>query len=491
MYGERSSELLYSSVEFYMNNANRFYADHVYLATVEHLPPRPVIEKNVTVICIGESPRLSYYKEHATVILIKKKSDFFEVYSFVKDIFKLYQDWESRLLELFMKTPTIQDVLNCTYPVFERSIFILNADFQYVAAVYSDIKLHSKPLSRFPKSLDIDTFLAYLREKDLSMDKHGAFFVDFESDSFLCVNLFNSSAHYIGCLYVSLSEKPFAPGETKLVEYLAAVVGKICETDPLLLNQEQSTLKEALQSLMDELPLSKSQKLLLHSSNYKKEYFCISIHPPKNLSALPVSYVCSEFELLFSDSIFFEQSNTVLGLIPVELSPKTNDHITALENRMSEIIKDMSLSVGISNDFKDLYMIRTYYQQAEAAIENGRIYRPNEKLYLFSDFVLTELITNSLGGLPADTYFPKGFSDLLLHDRSSSVSYLDTLSVYLDENMSYTKAARRLYVHRSTLVERMERIEEELSLDLNNPDQRLLLQILLKALHIMEYSSKD
>lgn len=158
---------------------------------------------------------------------------------------------------------------------------------------------------------------------------------------------------------------------------------------------------------------------------------------------------------------------------------------------MSEIIKDMSLSVGISNDFKDLYMIRTYYQQAEAAIENGRIYRPNEKLYLFSDFVLTELITNSLGGLPADTYFPKGFSDLLLHDRSSSVSYLDTLSVYLDENMSYTKAARRLYVHRSTLVERMERIEEELSLDLNNPDQRLLLQILLKALHIMEYSSKD
>ena len=94
------------------------------------------------------------------------------------------------------------------------------------------------------------------------------------------------------------------------------------------------------------------------------------------------------------------------------------------------------------------------------------------------------MVANSLDGLPVEAYFPKGFRELLEHDQNSSISYLETLSVFLEENMSYAKAARRLFIHRSTLIERINRIESELSEDLSNPDQRLFLQLLLKALQI-------
>ena len=50
--------------------------------------------------------------------------------------------------------------------------------------------------------------------------------------------------------------------------------------------------------------------------------------------------------------------------------------------------------------------------------------------------------------------------------------------------MSYSKAAGRLFIHRSTLLERIERIKQELSADLKNPAERLKLQIILKALLI-------
>ena len=50
--------------------------------------------------------------------------------------------------------------------------------------------------------------------------------------------------------------------------------------------------------------------------------------------------------------------------------------------------------------------------------------------------------------------------------------------------MSYAKAARRLFIHRSTLIERMARILQELSFDTEDPDKRLQLQIVLKALQI-------
>ena len=108
-----------------------------------------------------------------------------------------------------------------------------------------------------------------------------------------------------------------------------------------------------------------------------------------------------------------------------------------------------------SNNFPDLYMLRTYYFQAEAAIENGRLYAPDQNLYVFSDYALQEMVMDAFGGFPVEAYFPAGFRTLLEHDQDSEVSYLETLSVFLEENMSYAKAARRLFLHRSTLIERI------------------------------------
>jgi DNA-binding PucR family transcriptional regulator len=50
--------------------------------------------------------------------------------------------------------------------------------------------------------------------------------------------------------------------------------------------------------------------------------------------------------------------------------------------------------------------------------------------------------------------------------------------------MSYTATAKRLYIHRSTLIDRISRIERELGIDLRDSDRRLQLEILLKAMSI-------
>lgn len=94
------------------------------------------------------------------------------------------------------------------------------------------------------------------------------------------------------------------------------------------------------------------------------------------------------------------------------------------------------------------------------------------------------MIVNSLGGRPAQTYYPKGLAELVNHDEVAGVSYLETLSVLLEENMSYSAAAKRLFIHRSTLVDRVSRIMRESGIDLKDPNQRLQLEILLKAAEI-------
>ena len=50
--------------------------------------------------------------------------------------------------------------------------------------------------------------------------------------------------------------------------------------------------------------------------------------------------------------------------------------------------------------------------------------------------------------------------------------------------MAATKTAGDLFIHRSTLLERLDRINAILKEDLKDPDVRLQLMIILKALEI-------
>ena len=67
------------------------------------------------------------------------------------------------------------------------------------------------------------------------------------------------------------------------------------------------------------------------------------------------------------------------------------------------------------------------------------------------------------------------------HDNSSHVSYLHTLRVYLDNNLSVTKTAAALFLHRSTLLDRLAHITTMLGNDLKDPDYCLTLGIILRA----------
>jgi hypothetical protein len=56
-----------------------------------------------------------------------------------------------------------------------------------------------------------------------------------------------------------------------------------------------------------------------------------------------------------------------------------------------------------------------------------------------------------------------------------------TLQVYLDEQGSLARAAARLHLHRNAVLYRIKRIEQLLAVDLDDPDERLSLQLACRA----------
>ena len=483
MTGARTTDMTISRPELYLDNEVEFLSDHLYLATVDHLPLHPRLQKNVVIVVIGEGAKLSHYREKCCLIVIKEKADFFGVNKYICQVFDRYYAWEKKLFEIFLDSADLQEIVDCSVPVFERSIHVLDASFHYLTQMKGypeEIRLEPLEISKYLESFEMIT------------DKHGAVLLDMGGSQYLCVNLFNESGDYIGCTYLEGGDHPFSEGDKVLAEFMGSLMEKAIERNPSILTSEQATIKNALMNLVNEYPLTANQKWKLNLVKPGQHFVCITQHSANRLSRLPKGYICSAFESKFPGSFAFPKENVIVCFLDVSgYTDKKGSYYSNLNGKLKKFLMETSGIAGISNGCSDLNGARIAYAQAEAAIENGMVTNPETALFYFESYALISMVINAIGNLPTEAYFSEQLQNLIKHDKTGPISYLDTLRVFLRNSMSYSQTAQELYIHRSTVVDRISRIERELEVDLRDPDTRLQLEIILKAMEIEDMVQKS
>lgn len=76
---------------------------------------------------------------------------------------------------------------------------------------------------------------------------------------------------------------------------------------------------------------------------------------------------------------------------------------------------------------------------------------------------------------------------LVNYDRERGSDLIRTLSVYFEAGANASEAADRLFLHRNSLLYRLERIRTLTGLDLRKPEPMLVLQLGLLALRRGEH----
>lgn len=196
-----------------------------------------------------------------------------------------------------------------------------------------------------------------------------------------------------------------------------------------------------------------------------------------------MSYLVARVERALPRCAAFEADDGVLVAFSTagsadELGPDT------VAELLLPVLASAKMSCGVSEVFSDPFAARMYFLQARDALNIGHALDPGSVIHRFGDIALADVLRRAFSELPVEAFMGAGLRRLADHDASSRTSYLATLAVYLDCNMSPTAAARALGVHRSTLVERLERIFSLLGCDMTNPDERLLAQIVLRSLRL-------
>ena len=87
----------------------------------------------------------------------------------------------------------------------------------------------------------------------------------------------------------------------------------------------------------------------------------------------------------------------------------------------------------------------------------------------------------------AQRYCDQIIGPLVQYDESHSNNLVQTINAYFDHHGNISQTAEMLYIHRNTLLYRLDRIQELTGQDLNNAHDRLALQLALKLWQIMPY----
>ena len=97
--------------------------------------------------------------------------------------------------------------------------------------------------------------------------------------------------------------------------------------------------------------------------------------------------------------------------------------------------------------------------------------------YRFDDYLLEYMVSRISHQISPELLVSSRLEALLNYDRKNNTELYHTLKTYLEHERNSLQTAKTLFIHRSSLTYRLERIQKITRINLDDPRERLLLQI--------------
>ena len=156
-----------------------------------------------------------------------------------------------------------------------------------------------------------------------------------------------------------------------------------------------------------------------------------------------------------------------------------------LDMLSSEVMLPTRVAYGtIVNEIKE---VSRSYKEAKMALEVGKIFFVDRKIVAYDALGIGRLIYQL--PIPLCKMFIKEiFVDVSPDDFDEET--LETISKFFENNLNVSETSRQLFIHRNTLVYRLDKLDRATGLDLRVFDDAITFQIALMVVKYMKYMEK-
>lgn len=152
--------------------------------------------------------------------------------------------------------------------------------------------------------------------------------------------------------------------------------------------------------------------------------------------------------------------------------------------KLAGFLRENLLIVGISNVFSDFYNSRCYAAQGKEALKLGSHRNPSLWRFEFRDYLSDYVLQQCLSQYTARDLCPASLEKLLAYDAvHPEMELVKTLEMYYNCKFNAAEAAKKLFIHRTTMFYRLNKIQEIADIDHENPESRLHLMLTFALLH--------
>lgn len=201
---------------------------------------------------------------------------------------------------------------------------------------------------------------------------------------------------------------------------------------------------------------------------------------------------------LVRDDMVRRQINGAVGQyvdVIVALYPMQNvAQMTRVRQTVEEVREQLAsrtssglVGAGMSRPATGLGALREAYREAKDSVSIANELGDREQTTFYGDLKLFQLLLalkeRNLDQLRR--FNTETLGQLVEHDERKQGDLIRTLNGFFEANGNLAKAAEALDVHRNTLVYRLERIAELTEMNLDDPDNRLILHLALKIQRVL------
>lgn len=205
-----------------------------------------------------------------------------------------------------------------------------------------------------------------------------------------------------------------------------------------------------------------------------------------------------------------ENDNGTMEMLKNMFSPQSGDFVTSVEEKNLIVIKQLDeresyeelddvadMILGMMNTevmvngriaygtiVRELKDVSKSYKEAKMALDVGRIFYAERNVVAYNTLGIGRLIYQlpiNLCKMFIEEIFGAGIPEELDEET------LNTINMFLENNLNVSETARQLYVHRNTLLYRLEKLQKVTNLDIRIFDDALTLKIALMVVSYMKY----
>lgn len=184
--------------------------------------------------------------------------------------------------------------------------------------------------------------------------------------------------------------------------------------------------------------------------------------------------ICKNLKILIPGTHVTYHNNGIVAVIPSNQDRETGFDLVDILKQFPQ--KEL-IQMGISHSFSCIENFVNHYEQAHAALELGHKLDPEKLVYLYQDYQIYDLFSEVKNPDKLGWYCHPALEALNQYDHENVSQLYKTLYFFIEKGCSIKLTSECLYIHRNSLVYRLNRITEICQVDLTDINTLFLLRL--------------